>query len=253
MDLFLSYNSTDHSFVESIARRLRDEGLARAVPWFLDRWHLTPGMKWRPQLEETLSSCKAVAIFVGPGEMGSGQQREVDIALDLQCRNPNLPIIPVLLPGCEPPLGFLRQRKTLAMASREGTILSDSESGNWLGDPILNENGRDRLAIAALSPDGATVAVNYHTLGCMGLVDVARRELITILSPGHINGVTCAAFSPTMPILATGGHAEAPYYVVATALAPGSSATGRPAHCQDTLSISLACCTTIEGSVHETE
>jgi WD40 repeat protein len=111
-------------------------------------------------------------------------------------------------PGLDGPFSsfsFTTDRKTLALASRGGTILLDSESGNWLGDPILNENGRDRLGVAALSPDGAIVAVNYHTLGCMGLLDVARRELIRILSPGHINGVTCAAFSPTMPILATGG------------------------------------------------
>src|SRR5580692_7583941 len=105
MDIFLSYNSADHNVVENIARKLRDESLEP----FLDRWHLAPGMRWRPKLEETLSSCKAVAIFVGPGEMGSWQQREVDVALDLQGRNPNLPVIPALLPGCEPPLGFLRQ------------------------------------------------------------------------------------------------------------------------------------------------
>src|ERR1700674_1408199 len=105
MDIFLSYNSADHSFVENIARKLRDEGLEP----FLDRWYLAPGMRWRSQLEDTLSSCKAVAIFVGPSEMGSWQQREVDVALDLQSRSPNLHVIPVLLPGCEPPLGFLRQ------------------------------------------------------------------------------------------------------------------------------------------------
>jgi hypothetical protein len=105
MDLFLSYNSTDHSFVESIARRLRDAGLEP----FFDRWNLPPGMRWRPKLEQTLGSCKAVVICVGRGEMGSWQQREVDVALDLQSRSPNLPVIPVLLPGCEPPLGFLRQ------------------------------------------------------------------------------------------------------------------------------------------------
>jgi WD40 repeat protein len=105
MDIFLSYNSADHSFVESIARKLCDEGLEP----FLDRWYLVPGMRWRSELEKKLSSSKAVAIFVGAGEMGSWQQRELDVALDLQSRNPNLPIIPVLLPGCEPPLGFLRQ------------------------------------------------------------------------------------------------------------------------------------------------
>jgi type II secretory pathway predicted ATPase ExeA len=104
-DVFLSYNSADHRVVEDVARKLRDKGLEP----FLDRWYLAPGKRWRSKLEETLSSCKAVAIFVGPGEMGSWQQREIDVALDLQSRSPNLPVIPVLLPGCEPPLGFLRQ------------------------------------------------------------------------------------------------------------------------------------------------
>jgi hypothetical protein len=104
-DVFLSYNSADHGLVEDVARKLCDQGLEP----YLDRWYLEPGMRWRPKLDQTLSACKAVAIFVGPGEMGSWQQREVDVALDLQSRNPNLPVIPVLLPGCEPPLGFLRQ------------------------------------------------------------------------------------------------------------------------------------------------
>ena len=78
-DLFLSYNSVDHSFVENMAHKLRNAGLAP----FLDRWYLAPGARWRPRLEQTLSACKAVAIFMGPGEMGSWQQREVDVALDL--------------------------------------------------------------------------------------------------------------------------------------------------------------------------
>jgi hypothetical protein len=104
-DLFLSYNSADHNVVENIARKLHDQGLEP----FFDRWYLAPGMRWRSKLEDTLSSCKAVSIFVGPSGMGSWQQREVDVALDLQSRNPDLPVIPVLLPGCKPPLGFLRQ------------------------------------------------------------------------------------------------------------------------------------------------
>ena len=104
-DLFLSYSSGDHSIVEDCARKLRDSG----VQPFLDRWYLAPGARWRPKLEESLSTCNAVAVFVGPGEMGSWQQREVDVALDLQGKRADFPVIPVLLPGCEPPLGFLRQ------------------------------------------------------------------------------------------------------------------------------------------------
>jgi len=105
-DLFLSYNSVDHRIVEEVAHKLADAGLKEL---FLDRWNLLIGTRWRPMLEKALGSSKAVAIFVGPGEMGSWQQREVDIALDLQSKSANFPVIPVLLPGCEPPLGFLRQ------------------------------------------------------------------------------------------------------------------------------------------------
>src|SRR6516165_10954939 len=97
-DLFLSYNSTDHKVVEEIAHKLAESGLKEL---FLDRWNLLIGTRWRPALERALGSSKAVAIFVGPGEMGSWQQREVDIALDLQSKSANFPVIPVLLPGCE--------------------------------------------------------------------------------------------------------------------------------------------------------
>src|SRR5208283_3547985 len=105
-DLFLSHNSADHRIVEEVAHKLADAGLKDL---FLDRWNLLIGTRWRPMPEKALGSSKAVAIFVGPGEMGSWQQREVDVALDLQSRNPNLPVMPVLLPCCEPPLGFLRK------------------------------------------------------------------------------------------------------------------------------------------------
>jgi hypothetical protein len=104
-NLFLSYNPADYGMVENIVGRLRAEG----VEPFLDRWYLAPGKRWRAELEKTLGACKAVAVFAGPGEMGSWQQREVDLALDLQSRSHNFPVIPVLLPACEPPLGFLRQ------------------------------------------------------------------------------------------------------------------------------------------------
>src|SRR5262249_13654227 len=94
-DLYLSYNSADHKIVEEVECKLVDAGLKEL---FFDRWNLLIGTRWRPMLEKALSSSRAVAIFVGPGEMGSWQQREVDIAFDLQSRSPNLPVIPVLLP-----------------------------------------------------------------------------------------------------------------------------------------------------------
>ena len=79
---------------------------------FLDRWYLTPGTNWLSALEKTLARCKSVAVCIG-AEMGPWQQREQYSALERQVaeerRGVQFPVIPVLLPGAESPLGFLRQ------------------------------------------------------------------------------------------------------------------------------------------------
>jgi WD40 repeat protein len=136
-DLFLSYNSADHRIVEEVAHELADAGLKDL---FLDRWNLPIGTRWRPMLEKALGSSKAVAIFVGSGEMGSWQQREVDIALDLQSKSANFPVIPVLLPGCEPPLGFLGQLTWVDFRSKAlevgVAILAKAARGEELGPDL---------------------------------------------------------------------------------------------------------------------
>ncbi len=108
-DVFLSYHWRDHVQVESLAHQLRDEGLTV----FLDRWYLTPGQSWPKALEATLAQCHAVGVCIGQGEMGPWQQREQYLALERQAsverQGQNFPVIPILLPGSEPPLGFLRQ------------------------------------------------------------------------------------------------------------------------------------------------
>jgi diguanylate cyclase (GGDEF)-like protein len=103
-DVFLSYSTRDRAHVEAIARALRKESL----DVFLDCWHLAPGKPWPQELERILASCRAVAVCLGPGEMGSWQQREVSLAHTRQADDANFPVIPVLLPQSEPVLGFLR-------------------------------------------------------------------------------------------------------------------------------------------------
>lgn len=104
-DVFLSYHWRDREPVERIARSLRDQGLKP----FLDRWYLVPGRPWPQALEPTLVSCRAAAVCIGPGEMGPWQTRESNFALDRQGRNADFPVIPILLPGSDPVLGFLGQ------------------------------------------------------------------------------------------------------------------------------------------------
>ncbi|MDR4468234.1 MAG: SUMF1/EgtB/PvdO family nonheme iron enzyme [Nitrospira sp.] len=104
-DVFLSYHRRDCDLVERIAQSLRERGLKP----FLDRWYLVPGRPWPKALEQTLASCRAVAVCIGPGEMGAWQAKESHFALNRQEREVDFPVIPVLLPGSDPALGFLGQ------------------------------------------------------------------------------------------------------------------------------------------------
>lgn len=104
-DVFLSYHWRDQREVDALARKLREQGLAV----FLDRWYLTPGQPWPQTLERELAKCGAVAVCVGPGEMGPWQQREKYFALERQGKEPGFPVIPVILSGADPALGFLGQ------------------------------------------------------------------------------------------------------------------------------------------------
>ena len=113
-DVFLSYNNRDRAAVESVAQKLKNCGLEV----FLDRWYLIAGIPWPQHIANILNTCRAAAIFVGPDGMGPWQQREQDLALNRQAQNPSFPVIPVLLPGSDPPLGFLALNTWIDM--REG-------------------------------------------------------------------------------------------------------------------------------------
>jgi hypothetical protein len=117
-DVFLSYHWRDHAQVEALAQRLREQGLQV----FLDRWYLTPGQSWLKALEETLAQCRAVAVCLGQGDMGPWQQREQYLAFERQVsaerQGQRFPVIPVLLPGAEAPLGFLSQHTWVDFRAR---------------------------------------------------------------------------------------------------------------------------------------
>jgi formylglycine-generating enzyme required for sulfatase activity/energy-coupling factor transporter ATP-binding protein EcfA2 len=102
-DVFLSYNTRDGNAAERVAHALKDRGLTV----FLAHRKLVPGRPWPDALEEHLGRCRSVAVVLGPSGMGQWQQREQQLALDRQTRDPGFRVIPVILPDAEPPLGFL--------------------------------------------------------------------------------------------------------------------------------------------------
>lgn len=112
-DVFFSYHWRDHDPVEAVAHMLTERGLRV----FLDRWYLTPGQPWPQALERTLVCCNSVAVFLGVDGLGPWQQRERDLALSRQGREPGFPVIPVLLTHKDPALGFLELNTWIDLSS----------------------------------------------------------------------------------------------------------------------------------------
>jgi TIR domain len=94
-DVFLSHNSQDKPVVEEIGERLKSRGLH---VW-LDKWELRPGFPWQEGLEEGVQASRAAAVCVGAGGLGAWQEPEMR-AFIARSRREQIPVIPVLLPGC---------------------------------------------------------------------------------------------------------------------------------------------------------
>lgn len=94
-DVFLSHNSRDKPVVEEVGTWLKGQNLR---VW-LDKWELRPGFPWQEGLEEGVQSSRAVAVFVGMDGLGAWQEPEMR-AFIARSRREQIPVIPVLLPGC---------------------------------------------------------------------------------------------------------------------------------------------------------
>ena len=94
-DVFLSHNSRDKPAVEEIAARLR----ARGLRVWLDKDELQPGLPWQEGLEAGIRASRSGAVFIGRDGMGAWQTPEMRAFL-VRARQQELPVIPVLLPGC---------------------------------------------------------------------------------------------------------------------------------------------------------
>lgn len=239
-DVFLSYHWRDHAEVEQLARRLREQQLTV----FLDRWYLTPGQSWPSALETTLAHCRAVAVCIGQGEMGPWQQRELYLALERQVAaertSGSYPVIPVLLPGSEPPLGFLSQHTWVDFRDRAAdplllTTLVRAIRGQSPGPDAQETIGKTFAAICpyrgllyfreedapfffgrATAVTHLIHAVSQHSLVAVvgasgsGKSSVVRAGLVPALRPSHAPVWEVATFVPT----------DRPFQAMAAALMP---------------------------------
>jgi hypothetical protein len=148
------------------------------------------GRPWPEALEQVLGTCRAAAVFVGPGEMGPWQQREKYLALERQARDGTFPVIPVLLPRADPVLGFLGQNTWVDLRERPDDLeLVRPGQGA--------EDTRRRASLAEIGEASWPVVKR--------LAD----ERLLVTAPGSAPGIARAAEGPgegqRLPVVASGG------------------------------------------------
>jgi WD40 repeat protein len=105
-DVFVSYSRADGRHAKTIDSVLRDKGLKT----FFDRSNLAGGQPWVRALEQAIGAARAVIVLIGPRGLGNTQQYERELAFVRKTRDPDFPIVPVILPETttDPPFDFLR-------------------------------------------------------------------------------------------------------------------------------------------------
>jgi len=155
MHLFLSYRSPDRPLAQALAERLAAHG----VDCFLAPWSLRPGAFWLSELAQAIAAADAFVLLLGRGRTGPWQLVEYYEAFDRKARDPAFPLVPLIVPGADARLPFLRQL-------------------HWVetGDPASVEAVRSLLSLLEEPPSRAQDALwralnPYRGLNALGEED----------------------------------------------------------------------------------
>ena len=117
---FLSYNSIDLAVVEQLDGLLRSQIPDTEI--FFAPKTLRAGGYWLPKLAEAIADAGAFILYVGENGLGPWQVIEYYEALDKRVKQPDFPIVLVLLDGRPAPgLPFLRQLHWIVTADPAST------------------------------------------------------------------------------------------------------------------------------------
>jgi len=111
-NVFLSYHGPDRPLAERLARALESRGFEV----FLAPWTLRPGAFWIPALAEAIEEADAFLLLLSSRDPGPWQLPEYYEALNRKVKQPNFPLVPLLLPDVEPRLPFLKQIQWLPVS-----------------------------------------------------------------------------------------------------------------------------------------
>jgi len=98
-NVFMSHSHHDAEWVEELARRLED---VHNMKVWLDKWILVPGKSWQQAMAKGLNEAKTCAVCVGKNTPTGWFREEIERALDIQTKNAEFGVIPVLLPEGSP-------------------------------------------------------------------------------------------------------------------------------------------------------
>ena len=154
-DVYLSHHWADSVAVGEVIRALESNGQVvhlRSVE--------SPGdYPWTVRLHQLVDSCSSVALVIGRHGMDSWQQREMVRALDRHRRDPGFRVVPILLPGAEPPLALLSLPHWI-------DLRSDANAQRKLGTAALALKGDTAQSERAPSAqDGGPQYCPYRGLG----------------------------------------------------------------------------------------
>jgi len=171
-DIFLSYKSEDHAWVENIKISLQKRG----VSVWLDKHEIRPGDLFAQALENGIQNSRAIAVIVTPQSMKSKWvQEEFSRALSLANKG-KINIIPCVLQQAKIP-GFLSSRHYIDFT-----------------DESLFDRNIDKLVFPGIT--GKTIHVESFTYGVRrsdwldlqkGFYDVLGNPYISGLSPSRMS------------------------------------------------------------------
>ncbi len=99
MNIFLSYNRQNQSFVTHIADQLRALNVGTSGALFFDQDNLEPGDVWAQKIKDALVNSDVCVVFIGEQGIGNWQMKEVLEAINrLEMDESSFRIVPVIVP-----------------------------------------------------------------------------------------------------------------------------------------------------------
>jgi WD40 repeat protein len=201
-DVFVSFSSADRASAQALDSSLQKLGLRT----FLNTRDMPSGVPWIDALEGAVDKSRAVALLLGRWGLDNGQHYERTLALIRQSREPDFPVVPILLPGCQTPTaGFLELRTWIDLRDgldRPDTLaaLADALRGKPRGSAPVRETVCPYMGLEPFREEDAAVFCGRDKLVAELVSRVKAHPLVAIVGRSG-SGKSSLVFAGLLPHL----------------------------------------------------